>query len=167
MTFKEKFLTEFIYGATDGTVTTFAIVAGVSGAGLSPGVVLILGFSNVLADGFSMASSNFLAERAEERLGNTNEKKPFQTALVTFFSFVLLGMLPILSFVLEYFFGWFSGDQFFVSCILTACAFILIGAVKGRVTKHKPVWSAMETLFVGGAAASVAYFVGAMLHNLA
>ena len=60
MTFKEKYLTEFIYGAIDGTVTTFAIVAGVVGAGLSPGIVLILGFSNVLADGFSMASSNFL-----------------------------------------------------------------------------------------------------------
>jgi len=166
MTFKEKYLTEFIYGAIDGTVTTFAIVAGVVGAGLSPGIVLILGFSNVLADGFSMASSNFLSERAEERLGNTNQKRPLQTALATFISFVVLGTVPILSFVFEYFFGWFTGDQFLVSCILTALAFIFIGFVRGKITKQNSTQSILETLLVGGIAASVAYFVGALLHNL-
>lgn len=167
MTFKEKFLTEFIYGAIDGTVTTFAIVAGVVGAGLNPGIVLILGFSNVLADGFSMASSNFLAERAEERLGNTNKKSPFQTAFATFVSFILLGTLPLLSFVFEYFWGWFSGDQFLVSCILTALAFVFIGFVRGKITKQNPLWASLETLFVGGVAATVAYVVGAALHGLA
>ena len=33
----------FVYGANDGIVTTFAVVAGVAGAGLSTRVVLILG----------------------------------------------------------------------------------------------------------------------------
>ena len=166
MTFKERYLTEFIYGAIDGTVTTFAIVAGVIGAGLNPGIVLILGFSNVLADGFSMASSNFLSERAEERLGNKNQKKPFQTALATFVSFVVLGTLPLVSFVLEYFFGWFEGRQFIVSCVLTALAFIFIGFVRGKITKQSPFKASLETLLVGGVAASVAYFVGVLLHNL-
>jgi hypothetical protein len=55
-----------IYGAIDGTVTTFAVVAGVAGAGLSAGVVIILGLANLLADGFSMAVGNFLATRAEQ-----------------------------------------------------------------------------------------------------
>ena len=47
---------DFIYGSIDGAVTTFAIVAGVVGAGLSPGIILILGFANLFADGFAMAS---------------------------------------------------------------------------------------------------------------
>ena len=47
-------LEDFVYGATDGAVTTFAVVAGVIGASLSSSVVLILGFANLLADGFSM-----------------------------------------------------------------------------------------------------------------
>lgn len=58
-------LRDAIYGAIDGTVTTFAIVAGVAGAGLSPLVVVVLGLANVLADGFSMAAANYSGIRAE------------------------------------------------------------------------------------------------------
>lgn len=56
---------DLVYGAIDGIVTTFSIVAGVSGADLPDSVVLILGASNVLSDGFSMASGNYLASKAE------------------------------------------------------------------------------------------------------
>lgn len=56
-------LEDFVYGATDGAVTTFAVVAGVMGASLSPSIVLILGFANLLADGFSMAIGNYLATK--------------------------------------------------------------------------------------------------------
>jgi VIT1/CCC1 family predicted Fe2+/Mn2+ transporter len=58
-------LGDFVYGATDGAVTTFAVVAGVVGASLSPSIVLILGFANLLADGFSMAVGNYLAAKAQ------------------------------------------------------------------------------------------------------
>jgi VIT1/CCC1 family predicted Fe2+/Mn2+ transporter len=54
---------DFVYGATDGSVTTFAVVAGVIGAELSPSIVLILGFANLFADGFSMAVGNYLASK--------------------------------------------------------------------------------------------------------
>ncbi len=55
---------DFIYGSIDGAVTTFAVVAGVVGASLSPGIVLILGFANLFADGFSMATANYQASKA-------------------------------------------------------------------------------------------------------
>lgn len=58
-------LKDLIYGAIDGTVTTFAIVAGVAGAGLSHNIVVILGVANILADGFSMAASNYSGTKAE------------------------------------------------------------------------------------------------------
>lgn len=58
-------LKDAVYGAIDGAVTTFAIVAGVAGAGLSPFVIVALGIANVLADGFSMAAANFAGTRAE------------------------------------------------------------------------------------------------------
>jgi VIT1/CCC1 family predicted Fe2+/Mn2+ transporter len=60
-----SYLRDFIYGAIDGAVTTFAIVAGVAGAQLSTGVIVVLGLANLLADGFSMAVGNFLGTRAE------------------------------------------------------------------------------------------------------
>ena len=61
-----SYIRDFIYGGIDGAVTTFAVVSGVSGAELSPAVVLILGFANLVADGFSMAASNYLGTRAEQ-----------------------------------------------------------------------------------------------------
>ena len=62
-----SYLHDFIYGAVDGAVTTFAVVAGVAGAGLDETVVIVLGGANLLADGFSMAASNFLGSRAERQ----------------------------------------------------------------------------------------------------
>ena len=59
-------LRDTIYGAIDGAVTTFAIVAGVAGAGLSPFVIVALGLANVLADGFSMAAGNYSGTKAEQ-----------------------------------------------------------------------------------------------------
>ena len=63
---RHSYLRDFVYGGIDGAVTTFAIVAGVAGAGLSATVVLVLGVANLIADGFSMAASNFLGTRAEQ-----------------------------------------------------------------------------------------------------
>jgi len=65
---RHSYLRDFIYGAIDGAVTTFAIVCGVAGAGMSVGVIVILGAANLIADGFSMAASNFLGTRADEQL---------------------------------------------------------------------------------------------------
>lgn len=59
------YLRDFIYGGIDGAVTTFAVVSGVVGASLQPAVVIILGIANLLADGFSMAASNYSGTRAE------------------------------------------------------------------------------------------------------
>jgi vacuolar iron transporter family protein len=60
-----NYLRDWIYGGIDGSVTTFAVVSGVAGAQLSPLIILILGFANLIADGFSMAASNFLGTKAE------------------------------------------------------------------------------------------------------
>jgi len=63
-----SYLRDFVYGAIDGTVTTFAVVSGVAGAELSTSVILILGMANLVGDGFSMAASNFLGTKTEEEL---------------------------------------------------------------------------------------------------
>jgi VIT1/CCC1 family predicted Fe2+/Mn2+ transporter len=60
-----SYLRDWVYGGIDGSVTTFAVVSGVTGAHLSPAVILILGIANLLADGFSMAASNYSGTRTE------------------------------------------------------------------------------------------------------
>jgi len=61
----DEYLGEFVYGGIDGIVTTFAVVAASSAAGLENGVILILGFSNLIADAISMGVSAYLSERSE------------------------------------------------------------------------------------------------------
>ncbi len=61
----EKYLGEFVYGGIDGCVTTFAVVAGSVGAGLDSAVIIILGFANLLADGFAMSIGAYLSTRSE------------------------------------------------------------------------------------------------------
>jgi VIT1/CCC1 family predicted Fe2+/Mn2+ transporter len=63
---RHNYLRDWVYGGIDGAVTTFAIVSGVVGAELSAGVILVMGVANLVADGFSMASSNYLGTRAEQ-----------------------------------------------------------------------------------------------------
>jgi VIT1/CCC1 family predicted Fe2+/Mn2+ transporter len=59
------YIRDTVYGANDGIITTFAVVAGVVGAGLSAQIVLILGFANLLADGLAMAIGNYLGTKSE------------------------------------------------------------------------------------------------------
>ncbi|KAB1064886.1 VIT1/CCC1 transporter family protein [Salibacter halophilus] len=62
----QDYLGEFVYGGIDGSVTTFAVVAGASGAGLDSSVVIILGFANLIADGFSMSVGSYLSNKSEK-----------------------------------------------------------------------------------------------------
>lgn len=63
-----EFLRDAVYAANDGVVTTFAVVAGVTGASLDPIAILALGFANLFADGISMASGNYLGTKSEKDL---------------------------------------------------------------------------------------------------
>lgn len=64
----EEYLGESVYGGIDGVVTTFAVVAGAAGAGLSAKIILILGFANLIADGFSMGVGAYLSSKSEKAL---------------------------------------------------------------------------------------------------
>jgi VIT1/CCC1 family predicted Fe2+/Mn2+ transporter len=62
---RNNYVRDWIYGGIDGTVTTFAIVAGVVGANLYASVLIILGLANLIADGFAMAASNYTGTKSE------------------------------------------------------------------------------------------------------
>ncbi len=149
---------QFVYGATDGTVTTFAVVAGSAGAGFSSNVAFILGIANLLADGFSMGVSSYLAFMTEVKMTRI---KAFNKAFLTFLSFITVGTIPLLSFLL------FNDHLFFWSCIFTAAGFLFIGSLKGYVLKDSGYFrSIFGTLLLGGIAAGVAYFLGDILESI-
>jgi len=70
-----SYVGDFVYGAIDGSVTTFAVVSGVAGAALSFNIVIILGLANLFADGFSMAVGNYLSSKSDKEFIQRERKR--------------------------------------------------------------------------------------------
>lgn len=156
---KASFLRDFVFAADDGIITTFAVVAGSLGAALSPRVILILGAANLLADGFAMASGNYLATKSEEEYEEAEDKtqqyhSPLPHSIITFFSFVIAGVIPLL----PYLAGIRGG--FYLSAFLVLMSLFTVGVVRTRFTKKKWLLGGVEMIAVGGLAAAVAYLTG-------
>lgn len=217
-------LPDTVLGGIDGCVTTFAVVSGAFGAGFSPQVAIVLGFANLLADGFSMAVSNYEAGQAQlaeiasaeaterqhialvpegereeirqlfrakgfegsqleqlvetlcrnpdvwvstmlrEEYGLSAEGiNPLRSAFVTFAAFLAVGALPLLPFALP----WLgTGAQFLASLGLAECVFLGVGMLKS-VVYRLPAWrSGLRTLFMGSAAAGLAFATGYLAQGL-
>jgi VIT1/CCC1 family predicted Fe2+/Mn2+ transporter len=168
------YIAEVIYGANDGIITTFAVVAGVAGAALDPAIVLILGIANLFADGFSMGASNYLSQRSsieyERARGEaTSGRPPAFTALTTFVAFVLAGWTPLLPYLLAIEFEGFLDPTtaFSVSLAAAAVAFFAVGASRTLVTSRSWPRAGGEMLAVGLLAAGVAFAIGTALGGLA
>lgn len=154
-----KYLPDIIFGANDGIITTLAVVSGVVGAALSTTVILILGFANLLADGFSMGASNVLSRRSDAQ----NDTLPtLQDAtkhgLATFLGFVIAGVAPLLAYLLP----WFDGNQFPAATALGLATLFAVGAGRTYFTQRGWLVSGLEMLLIGALAAGVAYGVGVL-----
>jgi VIT1/CCC1 family predicted Fe2+/Mn2+ transporter len=68
-------LGDAVLGATDGGITSFAVVAGAVGGGFSSLVVVILGVASLLADGFSMAVSNYLGTKSDAEAADQSRRE--------------------------------------------------------------------------------------------
>lgn len=222
----QQYLPEFVYGGIDGSITTFAVVAGAAGAGLESSVVIILGFANLIADGFSMSVGSYLSNKSDQhnyekhkrreiwevhynpeegreevrtifqKKGLEGElleqvvevvtsnkdiwvdtmmkdelemtptgKSPFSMALSTFIAFVLVGLVPLLIYVMDYL-QTLQVNLFFWSSTFTLFTFVLIGILKSYITEHSIIRGIIETLLLGVIAAALAYWTGFALENL-
>jgi len=223
-----KYLRDFVYGALDGTVTTFAVVAGATGATLSLGVILILGLANLMGDGVSMALGSYLSTKSEqefhkkereretweaehipegereevreiyrrkgfrpplleqvvrhitsdrklwvdtmmvEELGIIEDRKsPAKSALVTLLAFVLVGFVPLTTYVFSFMMPSLKSQLFPMAVVITAVTIFAVGSARSLVIKKKWYRAGTEMLLVGGLAAIAAYGVGALLGGLA
>lgn len=167
-----EFLKAAVYGANDGIITTFAVVAGVAGAGLSPKIVIVLGIANMMADAVSMGIGDFLGEKSQADLEKAESKKfkqsgLWKTGVITFGAFVLAGTMPLLPFVIELFgLPIPTNLQFRVSVIATGLALFIVGSLRTLVTKGSWIKNGFEMLSIGAIAATIAYFLGYFVENL-
>jgi VIT1/CCC1 family predicted Fe2+/Mn2+ transporter len=224
---RHSYLRDFIYGGIDGAVTTFAVVSGVAGARLASGIVVVLGLANLLADGFSMAASNYLGTKADEqqrdRLRRMEERhidqvpdgereeirqifasqgfagqdleravgivtadrrrwvdvmlkdehgialtgpSSLRSAAATFVAFLVVGLLPVLPFLIAASGRPLPGNLYVWSTILTGAAFFAVGAFKSRFVDQSWLTAGVQTLLVASAAAGLAYACGAWLGHV-
>ena len=221
---RHSYLADGVLGAIDGAVTTFAIVSGVVGGALPGGIAVMLGVANLLADGFSMAVSNYQGTQSERELVEkvrkmeehhidtvpegereevrqifrakgfegdlleqvveviTSNRKlwvdtmvaeehglaleppsPVKAGLVTFVAFLVAGSVPLIPF---FFYESLGVDTAFkAASVMTGGAFLAIGIAQGRILHQSLLKSGLRVLFTGGAAAMVAYYVGAWLRD--
>lgn len=171
----ENNLREFVYGGMDGAVTTFAVVTGAAGANLSSKIILILGFANVLADGFSMAVGSYLSEKSDQQmqaskgevLSEDSHNAAKKASIATFISFIIVGFIPLSVYTFDYVFKLNMGNDALVwSIILTLLAFTVIGYLRGLVSKVDKARTTMESLSLGVAAAVISYIVGSLLEKV-
>jgi len=223
-----SYVGDFVYGAIDGSVTTFAVVSGVAGASLSVNIVVILGLANLVADGFSMAVGNYLSSKSDKEFIEKERKReeweienypkgeveeiraifrkkgfkgkdlekavktitsnkkvwvdtmmadelnlvedvasPIKKGAVTYISFILVGIIPLIPYLLSFFSETIKASVYPLSIIMTFIAFFFIGSAKVWVTKKNWLISGLETLLVGGVAAIIAYGIGFLLRGLA
>lgn len=150
-----RYLPDLIYGANDGIVTTLAVISGVVGASLSTRVILILGFANLLADGFSMGASNVLARRSEAEM--VPLLRSAKHGVATFTGFVLAGFVPLIAYLIP----WSSGDRFQLAIGMALLTLFLVGASRAAFTKRGAFRAGLEMLLIGAVAAGLAYLIGA------
>lgn len=170
---KHQYLKDFVFGAIDGAVTTFAVVAGVAGAHLTLGIVIVLGVANLVGDGFSIAVSNFLATRAEQDIRRKAKKEdpfpssPLRAGLATFCAFLIVGAVPLIPFFFKLLIPESFFNPFSWSAVATGVGFFIIGALKSRFVGRKWLTTGLQTFLMGGSAAALAYLVGMFLGHLA
>ncbi len=170
MFIRPEILKALVYGANDGIVTTFAVVAGVAGAKLSAVVVIVLGVANLVADGLSMGLGDYLGAKSEARLKQLRGKRVakqgiWKTGVATFGAFVVAGSMPLLPYYAGAVGLSLPWSSFSISIGATLGTLFLVGSLRSLVTKDNWFRDGLEMMGVGALAAGVAYGLGALAHT--
>lgn len=91
---------------------------------------------------------------------------PLRAACATFGAFLVVGFVPLAIFIVDYVAPGTVTRPFVVSAVLTAVAFVAVGAMKARFVEQRWWRASLETLLIGGVAASLAYGAGVLLRGL-
>jgi VIT1/CCC1 family predicted Fe2+/Mn2+ transporter len=157
------YIRDVVYGANDGLITTFAVVAGVTGGGLSARTMLIIGAANLFADGLSMGVGNYLSIRSNESAlaaqGRAEEEaSPARHGLATLLAFVVAGSVPLAPFALG-----FASHELGWSVVLTFTMMFSVGALRALVTVDRWWVAGLEMLLLGLGVAAAAYGSGLLV----
>jgi VIT1/CCC1 family predicted Fe2+/Mn2+ transporter len=158
------YIRDLVYGANDGIITTFAVVAGVAGGSLSHAAVLVVGAANLAADGVAMGVGNLLAIRAHESARAADnlpeeEAYPWKHGAATLLAFVAAGVVPLVPYVLPV----AAGRRLAWSAAFTMASLFAVGVARAVITRDRWWRTGLEMLALGGVVAVAAYGAGALI----
>ena len=88
-------------------------------------------------------------------------EKPIKSALIMFFTFFVLAMIPLFPYLL-----FKVSEAVIISTFLTVTALFLVGAIKTKLTNRNWLNSGLEMLIFGILAALVTYYIGNFISTL-
>jgi vacuolar iron transporter family protein len=149
-------ISNIVYGGIDGTITTFAVMAGAIGSNVTGITVAIIALASLFSDGFSMGVSSY------ESVIDEKIEDPIIKGLVTFISFVAIGMIPIM--VYYYYQDEDNSTRFNATTISAMITLFLIGMFKEFTTDKDTnalelFGSGLKTMVLGALASGIAYYV--------
>lgn len=157
---RRGFLRNFIFGAEDGLVSTVGLLSGVSFAGLASREIIISGVILILVEALSMGAGVYISEDSTNELADGQKKEnQFNDALVMFFSYLLVGLIPLLPYI-------FSPDTrtaFYFSVASTVLALVGLGVFKGYYVKKSLFLSALKITTMGTIVILLAIAVGTLV----
>jgi VIT1/CCC1 family predicted Fe2+/Mn2+ transporter len=120
---------------------------------------------NKIVDHICSDKDLWVAEMMKDELGMMRESKsPFKIGLATLISFILVGFIPLMVYLWDFFFPT-DLNIFLWTSLLTGLAFLIVGWLKGIVNQTSKLRSISETVGLGLLAAVVAFYVGDILES--
>lgn len=159
---RRGYLRNFVFGAEDALVSTVGLLSGISFAGVESKTVILSGVIYILVEAISMSAGAYLSEDSANEIDDGSKRDNQLTdSIVMFFSSLLIGLIPVLSYL-------FTPDTrlaFYWSIIFSLISLFSVGVIKGFVVGRHPIMSAVKITAVGAIVIALAIAVGLLIKN--
>jgi VIT1/CCC1 family predicted Fe2+/Mn2+ transporter len=160
---------EIVFGTEDGVVQNMALIAGMVGATLSSGVIVLAGSINAIAGVLAMSMGTYLSSQAERDAlmahngGLDAERSPVRDALVMALAYGIGAFTPLVPFMLP-----FLSRSWAVwgAVVFAGVALFALGAVKAEVSEQDRIRSGVQLLLLASAAGLAGYLIGVAAQGL-
>lgn len=148
-------LRPLILGSIDGIITSFVIISGGIAGEVTKKSILIIGFSSLFADAFSMGTSEYLSSRTEH-----NAYRSFAHGISCFLSFIFFGLIPLITYIL-------SGKYKLITCIVSyILSLIMIGLFQSLIVRQIKITYFLEIFLLGIIAGGISYVIAHASHRI-
>lgn len=156
---------EIVFGVEDGVVQNMTLIAGMVGARLSGGVIVLAGCVNAIAGILSMSLGTYLSSQAERdalcaaACDSGVRRSPHRDAAVMAAAYGAGALVPLAPFTLPFL---STGAAVSLAVVLTVAALFGLGVLTGVVGRQPRIRSGVRLLTLALGAGVVGYLIGVL-----